>query len=307
MGCLSLFRKQNLKWLGVLATIIMTFVQLGGALVTKTGSEDGCGSSCPLCNGALLPENLPIQTIIELSHRAVSAISLIVVLWLVITAWKNIGYIKEIKPLSIISVGFLLVQALVGAAAVIWQQNPYVLALHFGISLISFSSVFLMTLIIFSIDKKYEADILFIHKPLRILTWLMAIIVYLTIYTGALVRHTKSSLAYGAWPIPFDDIVPHNAHDWVQFSHRGMAFITFIWIMITFIHAIKNYSDNRTVRYGYTASFILVILQVITGALSVITNVNLIIALFHALFITYLFGMIAYFILLMLRTTRSQK
>ena len=289
MGCLSLFRKQNLKWLGVLATIIMTFVQLGGALVTKTGSEDGCGSSWPLCNGALLPENLPIQTIIELSHRAVSALSLIVVLWLVITAWKNIGYIKEIKPLSIISVGFLLVQALVGAAAVIWQQNPYVLALHFGISLISFSSVFLMTLIIFSIDKKYEADILFIHKPLRILTWLMAIIVYLTIYTGALVRHTKSSLAYGAWPIPFDDI------------------FTFIWIMITFIHAIKNYSDNRTVRYGYTASFILVILQVITGALSVITNVNLIIALFHALFITYLFGMIAYFILLMLRTTRSQK
>ena len=48
----------------------------------------------------------------------------------------------------------------------------------------------------------------------------MAIIVYLTIYTGALVRHTKSSLAYGAWPIPFDDIVPHNAHDWVQFSQR---------------------------------------------------------------------------------------
>ena len=49
---------------------------MGGALVTKTGSEDGCGSSWPLCNGALLPENLPIQTIIELSHRAVSAISL---------------------------------------------------------------------------------------------------------------------------------------------------------------------------------------------------------------------------------------
>lgn len=39
MGCLSLFRKQNLKWLGVLATIIMTFVQLGGALVTKTDQK----------------------------------------------------------------------------------------------------------------------------------------------------------------------------------------------------------------------------------------------------------------------------
>ncbi len=307
MGCLSLFRKENLKWLSVLATIIMTFVQLGGALVTKTGSEDGCGSSWPLCNGAFLPQNLPIQTIIELSHRAVSALSLIVVLWLVITAWKHIGYIKEIKPLSIISVGFLLLQALVGAAAVVWQQNDYVLALHFGISLVSFSSVFLMTLIVFSIDQKYEADEVMIKKPLRTLTWLMAIIVYLTIYTGALVRHTDSSLAYGAWPVPFDDIVPHNVHDWVQFAHRGMAFITFIWIMFTFIHAVKNYADNRTIKYGYTAAFILVILQVVTGALSVITNVNLFIALLHALFITYLFGMIAYFILLMLRTTRSLK
>ena len=307
MGFLSLFRKENLKWLSVLATIIMTFVQLGGALVTKTGSEDGCGSSWPLCNGAFLPQNLPIQTIIELSHRAVSALSLIVVLWLVITAWKHIGYIKEIKPLSIISVGFLLLQALVGAAAVVWQQNDYVLALHFGISLVSFSSVFLMTLIVFSIDQKYEADEVMIKKPLRTLTWLMAIIVYLTIYTGALVRHTDSSLAYGAWPVPFDDIVPHNVHDWVQFAHRGMAFITFMWIMFTFIHAVKNYADNRTIKYGYTAAFILVILQVVTGALSVITNVNLFIALLHALFITYLFGMIAYFILLMLRTTRSLK
>lgn len=307
MGCLSLFRKENLKWLSVLATIIMTFVQLGGALVTKTGSEDGCGSSWPLCNGAFLPQNLPIQTIIELSHRAVSALSLIVVLWLVINAWKHIGYIKEIKPLSIISVGFLLLQALVGAAAVIWQQNDYVLALHFGISLVSFSSVFLITLIVFSIDQKYEADEVIIKKPLRTLTWLMAIIVYLTIYTGALVRHTDSSLAYGAWPVPFEDIVPHNVHDWVQFAHRGMALVTFMWIMFTFIHAVKNYADNRTIKYGYTAAFILVILQVVTGALSVITNVNLFIALLHALFITYLFGMIAYFILLMLRTTRSSK
>ncbi|MBY6180597.1 COX15/CtaA family protein [Staphylococcus warneri] len=302
-----MFRKENLKWLSVLATIIMTFVQLGGALVTKTGSEDGCGSSWPLCNGAFLPQNLPIQTIIELSHRAVSALSLIVVLWLVITAWKHIGYIKEIKPLSIISVGFLLLQALVGAAAVIWQQNDYVLALHFGISLVSFSSVFLITLIVFSIDQKYEADEVIIKKPLRTLTWLMAIIVYLTIYTGALVRHTDSSLAYGAWPVPFEDIVPHNVHDWVQFAHRGMALVTFMWIMFTFIHAVKNYADNRTIKYGYTATFILVILQVVTGALSVITNVNLFIALLHALFITYLFGMIAYFILLMLRTTRSLK
>ncbi|POF44753.1 heme A synthase, partial [Staphylococcus pseudintermedius] len=57
----------------------------------------------------------------------------------------------------------------------------------------------------------------------------------------------------------------------------------------------------------YTVSFILIILQVLTGALSIVTNVNLIIALLHALFITLLFGMISYFILLILRTNRGDQ
>ena len=116
-----------------------------------------------------------------------------------------------------------------------------------------------------------------------------------------------ASLAYGGWPLPFHDLVPHSEQDWVQLTHRIMAFIVFTIIMITYIHAVKNYPNNRTVHYGYTAAFILVILQVITGALSIMTNVNLIIALFHALFITYLFGMTTYFIMLMLRSVRSDK
>ncbi|WP_341776281.1 heme A synthase [Staphylococcus hyicus] len=302
-----MFRKRNLKWLSVLATLMMVWVQLGGALVTKTGSADGCGSDWPLCHGAFLPENLPIETIIELSHRAVSGLSLLVVLWLVITSWKHIGHIKEVKPLCKISVGFLLIQALIGAAAVMWQQNDYILALHFGISLISFSSVFVLTLIIFNLDQKYEANIVHIRKPLQRLTWLMAGVIYVAIYTGALVRHTDSSLAYGAWPLPFNDSIPHDVHDWVQLSHRLLAFLAFMTVMIVYIHAVKNYPNIRTITYGYTASFIFIILQVVTGALSVITNVNLIIALFHALFITLLFGMISYFLLLILRSNRGDQ
>ena len=87
-GCITLFNKRNLKWLSVLATIIMAFVQLGGALVTKLALKMD-GSSWPLCHGALLPQNLPIDTIIELSHRAVSGLSLIVVLWLAITKMET--------------------------------------------------------------------------------------------------------------------------------------------------------------------------------------------------------------------------
>ncbi len=154
-------------------------------------------------------------------------------------------------------------------------------------------------MIIFSIDQKYEADELYIKKPLRRLTWLMAIIIC-GVYTGALEYGCKFSIWWLAIAIP-RSCTTLGRQDWVQLTHRIMAFIVFTIIMITYIHAVKNYPNNRTVHYGYTAAFILVILQVITGALSIMTNVNLIIALFHALFITYLFGMTTYFIMLMLR------
>lgn len=67
----------------------------------------------------------------------------------------------------------------------------------------------------------------------------MAIIIYCGVYTGALVRHADASLAYGGWPLPFHDLVPHSEQDWVQLTHRIMAFIVFTIIMITYIHAVK--------------------------------------------------------------------
>ena len=44
---------------------------------------------------------------------------------------------------------FLVLQALIGAAQVKWGQGDFILALHFGISLISFASVLLLTLLSF--------------------------------------------------------------------------------------------------------------------------------------------------------------
>ncbi|MFP3489848.1 heme A synthase, partial [Staphylococcus sp. SIMBA_130] len=71
-----------LRTLSLIATILMLFLLLGGALVTKTGSADGCGDSWPLCEGELIPSEFTFEMVIELSHRAVSGVAGIVVLTL---------------------------------------------------------------------------------------------------------------------------------------------------------------------------------------------------------------------------------
>ena len=115
---------------------------------------------------------------------------LILSLW----SWKKIRQIREVKLLSMISIGFLVLQGLIGAAAVMWAQSDFVLALHFGISLISFSAVLLLTLLIFEVDKKFEAEKLIIDGRMKFHIIGITIFSYFVVYSGALVRHTKSSL-----------------------------------------------------------------------------------------------------------------
>ncbi|WP_044022669.1 COX15/CtaA family protein [Bacillus sp. SG-1] len=295
---------RGLKWLSVITTLGMLFVLLGGALVTKTESGMGCGRSWPLCNGELVPSQITFELVIELSHRLVSGSVGILVLILAIWSWKAIGYKRETKLLAALSFFFLAAQALIGAAAVIWAQSDFVLALHFGISLISFAAVLLLTLLIFEVDKKFDADKVVIDRKMRFHIIGITLYSYIVVYTGALVRHTNSSLICGDWPLCLNDSPawPENMYEWIQMGHRFAAAIIFFWIAYAAYLAVKNYKQQKVIYWGWIIAFILVTMQATTGALTVFTELNLYVALAHALIISLLFGLLCYFILLASRS-----
>lgn len=302
-----IFLRRSLKWLAVLTTIGMLLVLLGGALVTKTGSGMGCGRSWPLCNGEFVPTDITPELIIELAHRLVSGTVGILVLILSVWTWRTIGHIRETKFLSFLSFFFLLLQGLIGAAAVVWGQNSFVLALHFGISLISFAAVLLLTLLIFEVDKRFEAEKLIIDNRMKKHIIGVTIYSYIVVYTGALVRHKKASLVCADWPLCNNNassILPTNLNEWIQMGHRFLAGLIFIWIGYITLLAIRNYKHQKIIYWGWIISFIFVSLQVVAGALIVVSKLNLYIALAHAFFISCLFGVLCYFLLL---TSRSKK
>lgn len=299
--------RRSLKWFAVATTIGMLLVLIGGALVTKTGSGMGCGRSWPLCHGQVLPTHITPELIIEFAHRVVSGTEGFMVLILSIWTWREIGHIRETKFLSFLSFFFLLLQGLIGAAAVKWGQVSFVLALHFGISLISFAAIFLLTLLIFEIDKKFEADKLLIDKRMGRHIVCLSIYSYIVIYSGALVRHTKASLVCRDWPLCFNKnpSLPGNMYEWVQMGHRFAAGIIFIWIAYLMYLSIKYYRQQKILYWGWIISFCLVCLQVIAGALIIFSRLNLYIALLHAFFITCLFGVLSYFLLLYSRSRKN--
>ena len=299
--------QRSLKWFAVITTIGMLFILIGGALVTKTESGMGCGTSWPLCNGQFIPSDISIELIIELSHRLVSGSVGILVLILSIWSWKKIGHIREAKFLSLLSFSFLVIQGLFGAAAVKWGQSDVILALHFGVSLISFAAVFLLTLLIFEIDKKFDAEKVIIDK--RITFHIVGILIYIygVVYTGALVRHMEVSLICPDWPLCRNNefSLPINIYEWIQMGHRGLAGIAFIWIAYATFLVIKHYKHQRVVYWSWITSFTLITLQVASGAFVVLTRQNLYIALLHSLFISCLFGVLSYLLLLASRSKRN--
>ena len=295
-----------LKRLSVISSVGMAFILLGGALVTKTDSGDGCGKTWPLCHGEFVPSSITPELAIELSHRLVSGIVGVAVLALAIIAWRSIGHVREVKLLSFLSVFFLVLQGLIGAAAVMWGQSDYVLAAHFGISLISFAPVILLMLLIFEVDKKFDATTLVIQKKHRIEIYLLTAFTIFVVYTGALVRHASADFVCSSWPLCHSsdlfEFTRFNTLQWIQMGHRFVAGLLFIWTFIFFIRMIRVYKDQKVMYWGWIITFALIFLQVLFGALIIFTSVNLIIALFHALFISCYFAMLSYFILLSSRS-----
>ena len=104
-----------------------------------------------------------METIIELSHRLTSGSAGILVTLLCILSGNIINMCAK-QNVSNFILRIFSCTSINGAAAVVWGQMPAVLAIHFGISLISFASVILLTCLIFEIDQKFDARSLIMDK-----------------------------------------------------------------------------------------------------------------------------------------------
>src|ERR1700735_4381308 len=64
-------------------------VVLWGAVVRATSSGAGCGDHWPLCNGVLVQTHPQLSTLIELTHRMTSGITVIAILLLLVWIFRS--------------------------------------------------------------------------------------------------------------------------------------------------------------------------------------------------------------------------
>jgi len=94
-------------------------VILWGALVRATGSGAGCGGHWPLCNGAVLPSVSQIATVIELTHRVMSGIALVLVVTMFVWARRAFAPRHAARRWAGWALVFIFTEALLGASLVL--------------------------------------------------------------------------------------------------------------------------------------------------------------------------------------------
>jgi heme A synthase len=115
---MKLSRFARYAWLVLIYNI---GVVLWGAYVRATGSGAGCGNHWPLCGGVVIPRSPAIATMIEFSHRVTSGLTILLVIGLVVWAFRAYPKGHVVRLGAALSLLFTVSEALVGAGLVLLQ------------------------------------------------------------------------------------------------------------------------------------------------------------------------------------------
>lgn len=291
-----------LRGWAILTAIGAYIMVIIGAIVSKTESGRGCGGSWPFCHGQLIPDSLPIETVIEYSHRIISAGVGILILILVIACFWLYRQDSRVKLFAFLSIFFVAFQGGLGALTVVFEKtlakNAF-LALHFGFSLISFTSVVLLTIRLYQL-KKGSTDT---PNPrgfgLRKGLWWLASYTYLVVYTGAYVRHTEAGMGCGYnFPGCGGILAPSFTEvGGIHMMHRYAGISLWIVTIFLLVAVYRSYRDDRQIMKGAWWAMILITLQAISGIITVFTGGVLVAALVHTTIISFYFTAVCYLIM----------
>lgn len=291
-------RAKLTRRLAIATAIGMLIVLLMGARVTATGSATGCGNDWPLCNGSFLPANT-YESLTEYSHRIVTGVEGLLVVATSILAWPMRKRYSEIKLFVPLMAGTLVLQSLMGAAAVKWPQSPEVLATHFGISLVCLAAAALLARVLTEDRPERPVDArparrfsvtdrgVMLFQRLAIFSVVSAIGVA---YSGAYVRHTGAELACVSWPTCNGKLIPEfEGLAGIQTAHRLAALGISILLAILFYTGFRVREHRPDLFTISGIAMALVLTQSISGLVVIESGLQLLATLAHAAIMSLLF------------------
>lgn len=252
---------------------------VSGGAVRLTASGLGC-PTWPRCTAESLtntPE-MGIHGVIEFGNRTLTVVLALIALMMLIFLW-NIR--RERRDLFLLALGLLAsipAQAVVGGITVLTQLNPWVVGLHF---LISIALVAIATLLVnraFGRSGKFPTrTVTPVGKTLKQLSVVLLVLTAIAVCLGVVVT--------GAGPHAGDADVPRNGLDWdfITRIHAVPVYLLVAGTVAALLLAHRNRAprDYRTGVHLFAAA---VLVQGLIGYIQYFNGVPAVLVGLHMLF-----------------------
>jgi len=256
----------------------LTFLLLiAGSLVHGTGSGLAC-PDWPLCHGVFFPE-MTGGVEFEHTHRLVAGAVALLTLALSIRLWKT-----RWRWLGLAAIILVLVQAALGGLTVLMGLPAAVSIIHSAVSLLFFSLVTRLALVMVPAVVRSPAPTAPHPAPMKVsgrpvaMIQIIWLVLYAQMVLGAVVRFLGAGLACPDIPFCRGQIWPPVIESLgrLHMIHRGVALVVAALIIGMFIDFRRRFPENQTLRWASSCALILVIVQIGLGVASVISFLNLV-------------------------------
>lgn len=251
------------RWLAW-ATAVMTLgvITLGG-----TVKAYGAGLACPdwpLCFGRLIPP-LDGLVLLEWGHRL--AVSILSVLSLV-TAVAGLRA-REGRGLwawgSVVALGLLVLQAVLGGMTVIFKLNPFVDAMHMAVG-----TAFFSTWVVLAVSASLAERVAVGPRPrLWLVPLVAALAAWATMVAGSFTKAAGAGLACRGWPLCNGQLIPSGELlVVVHFAHRLVALVAVLTILYSVSFVFRHGGGKTTLIVPAAGAAGLAVIQVLLGAVA---------------------------------------
>jgi cytochrome c oxidase assembly protein subunit 15 len=218
----------------------------------------------------------------EHGHRLIASsvgfLTIILAVWL----WMKDPR-RWLRWFGVAALGAVIAQGLLGGITVLLFLPPAVSTAHAALAEIFFCMTVAIALFTspgwvhgFENDDPRAARSQPVALPLRRLATLTTALIYIQILIGATMRHTGAGLAIPDFPLMFGGVVPDHwdAGIAIHFAHRLGALIVAAAVLSTAIYIWRSDINRVELANPALKLVLLTILQVILGALTIITARN---------------------------------
>ena len=277
---LKLREGQTVRTVSLIALVFATVLATQGAIVRATGSGLGC-PDWPLCHGSLTPPPGNIKAIIEYSHRILATIGGLMILSTAILTLVNKQTSASLRTASIALILLLVVQILLGAAAVLQELPPWIVTAH----LVSATTLIgLLTFVSIRITRSNSTRPAS-FQPMFWLPIAAATATALVIAAGGYTSSSYAGVACPEWPLCGNQIIPVGDQGHgpaIHMIHRVLAAVASLLVLLTAwrLHKVRN-KFPEAARLGIVASH-LIIVEFWVGAANAMSLTNEIVTAIHS-------------------------